>query len=155
MNGGGEQLIFELGVLWIVHLLTFREHVGRRVGASIAVSQHKDAEKHGICAWGCLVTAWTRVEHVSPNNPILVMFLIATIKYLAKTSDARKGLVCLTVWGNTVHCGRKVCWKEYEMAGHSPEEKRWILVLADSLLPFHLYSVIVPCTFRAGLPSWA
>lgn len=42
------------------------------------------------------------------------MFLIATIKYLAKTSDARKGLVWLTVWGNTVHCG----WKEYEMAGH-------------------------------------
>lgn len=55
---------------------------------------------------------------MSPNSPILVMFLIATIKYLAKTSDARKGLVWLTVWGNTVHRGRKVCWKEYEMAGH-------------------------------------
>lgn len=42
------------------------------------------------------------------------MLLIAMIKYLAKTSDARKGLFWLTVWGNTVHRG----WKEYEMAGH-------------------------------------
>lgn len=35
-------------------------------------------------------------------------------KISGKTSDARKGLFWLTVWGNTVHHG----WKEYEMAGH-------------------------------------